>query len=319
MNAACVAACPSGAGYKREEDGIVLIDQNRCRAWRYCISSCPYKKTYFNWRTGKMEKCILCYPRLETGQPPACFHACPGRIRYLGPLLYDMDRVPEAANAPVDEIVEAQREIILDPNDPEVVAAARDGGISEAWIDAARRSPVYRMVKDWEIALPLHPEFRTLPSLFYVPPESPVRTSPDGTETISMIDGGTVLPTLEEFRIPIRFLASLFSAGKEQLIRTALLRQLAVRSFRRSLRVDGTANDAVMESVGLTAQDARDMHRMLSLGHFHERYVIPTTRRERTANAPYIERGFSGFSELQPAESPKRRSFFHGGKQEVGS
>ncbi len=74
-----------------------------------------------------------------------------------------------------------------------------------------------------------------------------------------------------------------------------------------------------MESVGLTAQDARDIHRMLALGHFHERYVIPTTRRDRTANAPYIERGFSGFSELQPAAFPKRRSFFHGGKQEVGS
>jgi nitrate reductase beta subunit len=134
-----------------------------------------------------------------------------------------------------------------------------------------------------------------------------------------MMDGGSVLPTLEEFRIPIRFLASLFSAGNEKYIRTALLRQLAVRAFRRSERVEGKANAAVMESVGLTAQDARDMHRMLSLGHFHERYVIPTTRRERTANAPYIERGFSGFSELQPAESPKRRSFFHGGKQEVGS
>jgi nitrate reductase beta subunit len=175
------------------------------------------------------------------------------------------------------------------------------------------------MVKDWEIALPLHPEFRTLPSLFYVPPESPVRTSPEGTDTISMMNGGSVLPTLEEFRIPIRFLASLFSAGNEQQIRTALLRQLAVRAFRRSERVEGTADASVMESVGLTVQDARDIHRMLALGHFHERYVIPTTRRERTANAPYIERGFSGFSELQPAESPKRRSFFHGGKQEVGS
>ncbi len=74
-----------------------------------------------------------------------------------------------------------------------------------------------------------------------------------------------------------------------------------------------------MESVGLTAQDARDIHRMLALGHFHERYVIPTTRRERTDNAPYIERGFSGFSELAPSESPRRRRFFHGGKQEVGS
>ena len=319
INAACVAACPSGAGYKREEDGVVLIDQNRCRAWRYCVSSCPYKKPYLNWRTGKMEKCILCYPRIETGQPPACFHACPGRIRYLGPILYDMDRVPEAANAAVEDLVEAQRQIILDPHDPEVEAAARDAGISDAWLDACRRSPVYRMVKDWEIALPLHPEFRTLPCLFSIPPESPVRTSANGGDTISMVNGKSVLPDLDEFRIPVRFLSSLFSAGNEQLVRTALLRQLALRAFRRSERVEGVPDTGVLESVGLTVADARDMHRLLSLGHFHERYVIPTTRRERTANAPYIERGYSGFSELAPSESPRRRSFFHGGRPEVGS
>ncbi len=50
---------------------MVLIDQDRCRAWRYCLSGCPYKKVYYNWRTGKSEKCLLCYPRIETGQPPA--------------------------------------------------------------------------------------------------------------------------------------------------------------------------------------------------------------------------------------------------------
>jgi nitrate reductase beta subunit len=87
LNPACVAACPSGALYKRGEDGIVLVDQNRCRAWRACIAACPYKKVFFNWFTGKSEKCILCFPRLETGQAPACFHSCVGRIRYLGVLL----------------------------------------------------------------------------------------------------------------------------------------------------------------------------------------------------------------------------------------
>lgn len=48
INPACVSSCPSGAMYKREEDGIVLVDQNACRSWRYCVSSCPYKKVYFN-------------------------------------------------------------------------------------------------------------------------------------------------------------------------------------------------------------------------------------------------------------------------------
>ena len=318
MNPGCVAACPSGAAYKREEDGVVLIDQNRCRAWRYCISACPYKKPYYNWRTGKMEKCLLCYPRLEAGQPPVCFQACPGRIRYLGPLLYDMDRVAEAANVPDQKLVRAQREIILDPNDPKVVQAAHDAGISESWLDACRRSPVYRMVKEWKIALPLHPEFRTLPALFYVPPESPVRTAASNGDNIEMVAGG-ILPDLEEFRIPIRFLASMFAAGNEEEVRIALRRQLAVRAFRRSERVEGKLNETILDSVGLTVEQARAMHRLLALAHYHERFVIPTTRRERTENAPYIERGFSGFREMTPSESPRRRSYFHGRKPGVGS
>src|SRR3990167_5129224 len=73
LNPACVAACPSGALYKRGEDGIVLVDQTRCRAWRSCVAACPYKKVFFNWQTGKSEKCILCFPRLGAGQAPARF------------------------------------------------------------------------------------------------------------------------------------------------------------------------------------------------------------------------------------------------------
>ncbi len=69
VNPSCVASCPSGAMYKREEDGIVLVDQEACRSWRYCVSGCPYKKVYFNWSTGKAEKCNFCYPRIEAGLP----------------------------------------------------------------------------------------------------------------------------------------------------------------------------------------------------------------------------------------------------------
>ncbi|MBW4493835.1 MAG: 4Fe-4S dicluster domain-containing protein [Oscillatoria princeps RMCB-10] len=65
-NPSCVAACPTGALYKRGEDGIVLVNQNVCRGWRYCVSACPYKKVYYNWKSGKSEKCILCFPRLES-------------------------------------------------------------------------------------------------------------------------------------------------------------------------------------------------------------------------------------------------------------
>ena len=51
LNPACVASCPSGSIYKREEDGIVLIDQDKCRGWRMCVCGCPYKKIYYNWQT----------------------------------------------------------------------------------------------------------------------------------------------------------------------------------------------------------------------------------------------------------------------------
>lgn len=80
---ACLAACPRQAIYKREEDGIVLIDQERCRGYRYCIAACPYKKIYFNPNAGRSEKCIFCYPRVEKGIPQACAYQCVGRARHV--------------------------------------------------------------------------------------------------------------------------------------------------------------------------------------------------------------------------------------------
>ena len=97
LNPACVAACPSGAMYKRSEDGIVLVDQDACRGWRMCVTGCPYKKVYFNHRTGKAEKCTMCYPRIEVGLPTVCSETCVGRLRYLGIFLYDADKVTAAA------------------------------------------------------------------------------------------------------------------------------------------------------------------------------------------------------------------------------
>src|SRR5262249_14205798 len=81
---ACVEACTRHAIYKRAEDGIVLIDQERCRASRHCIQACPYKKIYYNEVLGKSQKCIFCYPRLEKGKVNACAAQCPGRLRFVG-------------------------------------------------------------------------------------------------------------------------------------------------------------------------------------------------------------------------------------------
>ena len=118
LNPSCVASCPSGAMYKRAEDGIVLVDQDKCRGWRMCVTGCPYKKVYFNHRTGKAEKCTFCYPRVEVGLPTVCSETCVGRLRYIGLVLYDVDRVGAAAAVADEDLYEAQLGLFLDPSDP---------------------------------------------------------------------------------------------------------------------------------------------------------------------------------------------------------
>ena len=71
----------------------MLVDQDKCRGWRMCVTGCPYKKIYFNHRTGKAEKCTFCFPRIEVGIPTVCAETCVGRLRYIGVVLYDADRV----------------------------------------------------------------------------------------------------------------------------------------------------------------------------------------------------------------------------------
>ncbi|KIM09609.1 MAG: chemotaxis protein CheY [Sulfurovum sp. FS08-3] len=83
-NPGCLSACPRDAIFKRDEDGVVLVDLDRCQGYRYCIAGCPYKKIYFNPKISKSEKCILCFPRVEVGLPPACAQQCVGRIRFVG-------------------------------------------------------------------------------------------------------------------------------------------------------------------------------------------------------------------------------------------
>ncbi|MCC7412364.1 MAG: 4Fe-4S dicluster domain-containing protein [Gammaproteobacteria bacterium] len=153
----CLKACPAKAVYKRGQDGIVLIDQSKCQGFQMCVRACPYKKSYFNAATGRSEKCIFCYPRVEKGVPPACAAQCVGRIRHVG---YRDDH---------------------------------DG-------------PVWKLVDQYKVALPLHPEWATQPNVFYVPPTAPPAFAADGR-------------TAGE-RIPRAFLESLFGPGVHQALAT---------------------------------------------------------------------------------------------------
>ena len=135
---ACLAACPRNAIYKRPEDGIVLIDQKRCRGYRKCVEACPYKKSMFRVTTRTSEKCVACYPRIEGKDPLSggvpmetrCMAACVGKIRLQG-----------------------------------LVKVGKDG----AWVED-RANPLYFLVHVEKVALPLYPQFGTEPNGYYIPP-----------------------------------------------------------------------------------------------------------------------------------------------------
>jgi nitrate reductase beta subunit len=103
---ACLAACPRGSIYKRPEDGIVLVDQGRCRGYQECVKGCPYKKVYFNPMTGTSEKCIACFPKMELGLQPQCFVNCIGKIRMAG---YLSTPAQARADNPIDYLVHVRK------------------------------------------------------------------------------------------------------------------------------------------------------------------------------------------------------------------
>ncbi|MEN3541127.1 nitrate reductase subunit beta [Microbispora sp. ZYX-F-249] len=293
LNPSCVASCPSGAMYKRSEDGIVLVDQDRCRGWRMCVTGCPYKKVYFNHRTGKAEKCTFCYPRVEVGIPTVCSETCVGRLRYIGLVLYDADRVAEAASTPDEKaLYEAQKSVMLDPRDPGVVAAARASGIPEDWLEAARNSPIHKLIFDFGVALPLHPEYRTMPMVWYIPPLSPVvdvlrETGHDGERA------GNLFGAIDALRIPIGYLAELFAAGDPEPVRAVLRRLAAMRSYMRGINLAGERDESIPAAVGLKGDQIEEMYRLLAIAPYGERYVIPKAHAEQGAQLEELATGCS--------------------------
>ncbi len=275
LNPSCMASCPSGAIYKRSEDGIVLVDQDRCRGWRQCITGCPYKKIYFNHRSGKAEKCTMCYPRLEVGLPTVCSETCVGRLRYLGIILYDPEKVTKAALADEQDLYESQLDLMLDPSDPQVIADARASGIPDDWLSAAQRSPVYALIKHFKVALPLHPEYRTMPMVWYIPPLSPVvdLLKSQGHDAEA---GGNLFGAIDALRIPLEYLAELFTAGDVETVRLVLQKLAAMRSYMRDVTLGRPLQPELAEAVGMSTEALEQMYRLLAIAKYDERYVIPT-------------------------------------------
>jgi nitrate reductase beta subunit len=216
-----------------------------------------------------------------------------GRIRYLGVLLYDADRIHEVAScADERELYQKQLEIFLDPFDPKVIEQARKDGVPDSVIESAQKSPVYKLAMDWQLALPLHPEYRTLPMVWYVPPLSPIQNA--AAEGHIGSDG--VIPDVESLRIPVQYLANLLTAGDTAPVLRALKRLLAMRAYKRAEQVEGKQDLDVLAKVGLSVQQVEEMYRYLAIANYEDRFVIPTAHREEALSDAFAERSGCGFS-----------------------
>ena len=87
---ACVTVCPTGASYKREEDGIVLVNPDTCIGCKLCSWACPYGAREYDQTDGVMKKCTLCIDKIynenleEVDRVPACVSTCPAGARHFG-------------------------------------------------------------------------------------------------------------------------------------------------------------------------------------------------------------------------------------------
>jgi nitrate reductase beta subunit len=194
--------------------------------------------------------------------------------------------------------------MLLDPADPEVVLAARKNGIPDGVITAAQKSPVYRFVKVWKLALPLHPEFRTLPMLFYVPPLLPVVSSMQAAGVQRL--AADFFSTLENARLPMKYMARLLAGGNETPVRQAYLRLMAVRIYKRAQAVGDFSEQQVrttLAEAGISADQAEAIYRLTTQSDYGEHFVIPPMEREIAIEAaadPQEHKQDTGFGYRRP-------------------
>ena len=155
---ACVTVCPTGASYKRAEDGIVLVDEDKCIGCQLCSWACPYGAREYSAVEGVMKKCTLCVDRIynehldESERQPACVQACPTKARHFGDLGDPESRVsklvaerngvalmPQLGYAPVNRYLPPRPRRAGDDEDASAATSAPDDATPLRWLDRLLR------------------------------------------------------------------------------------------------------------------------------------------------------------------------------------
>jgi nitrate reductase beta subunit len=147
-------------------------------------------------------------------------------------------------------------------------------------MDAARRSPVYALAKKYRVALPLHPEYRTMPMVWYVPPLSPI-VDVLASQGHNAEDRSVLFGAIEALRIPVDYLAELFTAGRTDIVTEVLRKLAAMRAYMRDVSLGRDGDPSIPESVGMSEETVYEMYRLMAIAKYDERYVIPTAHVER--------------------------------------
>ena len=145
---------------------------------------------------------------------------------------------------------------------------------------AAQRSPIYALINRFKVALPLHPEYRTMPMVWYIPPLSPVVDVVKDTG-YDAEDKGNLFAAIDALRIPIEYLAELFTAGEVAPVDRVLKKLAAMRSYMRDINMGRDPNPSIPAAVGMTEETIYDMYRLLAIAKYDERYVIPAAHAEQ--------------------------------------
>jgi tetrathionate reductase subunit B len=122
-NPPCVQVCPVGATFKTE-DGVILVDENRCIGCRYCIQACPYGARYLHPEKEVADKCTFCYHRITKGMLPACVEVCPTQARIFGDV--------KSGASPLNRFKRMNKLHVLKPSlntEPKVTYSGLDGEV----------------------------------------------------------------------------------------------------------------------------------------------------------------------------------------------